>query len=124
MIEMIVVVIIMGILVSIALPRYVKVVEKGRSAEARTVLGNIRAAETAYYLEYDSYTTSLAALSVGVPTSCNASYYFNYTISGGGAAFTAQARRCTSGGRSPNAGTSFMINLTQSGDLTGTAGYL
>lgn len=124
MIEVLVVVIIITILASIGLPRYIRVAEKGRSAEARNILGNIRAAETAYYLEYNTFTTSLSALQVGVPTSCNTSYYFNYSIPSAGSTFTAQANRCTSGGRSPDAVTSFVLNLTDSGVLGGTPGYL
>lgn len=124
LIEMVMVVVLVAILASLALPRYVKVVEKGRSTEARDFLGHIRSLETAYYLEYDTYTTNLSALSVGAPSACNASFYFNYSITGGGAGFAASANRCTASGRAPNAQTTYVLNMTQAGVLDGTAAYL
>ncbi len=124
LLEMMIVVVVIGILASIALPRYVRVVEKGRSAEARHILGLIRDAELAYYLDRDTYTTSLTNLGVQVPTACNTSYYFSYGISGGGASFTATATRCTAGGKTPNGSTAFVLNITQAGALSGTAGFV
>ncbi len=124
LLEMMIVVVVIGILASIALPRYVRVVEKGRSAEARHILGLIRDAELAYYLDRDTYTTSLTNLGVQVPTACNTSYYFSYSIAGGGASFTATATRCTANGKTPNGSTAFVLNITQAGALGGTAGFV
>ncbi len=127
LIELIIAVVIIGILASIALPRFMRVVEKGRSAEARNVLGVIRDAQSGYLLEYDTYTASLAALGVTVPSACNASYYFRYSVAvgGGGTTFTASAIRCTAGGRSPNSGFAYTMTLNNAGFLNSTvAGIL
>jgi type IV pilus assembly protein PilE len=125
LLEMMIVVVVIGVLASIALPRYVRVVEKGRSAEARHVLGLIRDSELAYYLDVDSYTTSLTALGVQVPTACNASYYFSYGIAGGGSTFTATATRCTgANGKRPGGTTAFVLNITPAGALGGTTGFV
>ena len=126
LLELIVTVIIIAILASIALPRYIRVVEKGRSAEARDILGQIRSAEIAYSLENnDQYTTSLTLLQISIPSgTCNSDYYFRYSLAGGGASFTATADRCTSGGKPPNAGSGYQLNITQNGVLGGTAGYV
>ncbi len=122
LIELVVAVVIIGILASIAVPRFIRVVEKGRSAEARNVLGVIRDAQVAYFLEYDKYTTSLSALGVSVPTACNTSYYFRYSVAlgGGGASFTGSAVRCTAGGRSPNGPFAYTMTLNNGGVLACT----
>ncbi len=126
LLELIVTVIIIAILASIALSRYIRVVEKGRSAEARWILGLIRSTEIAYSLENnEQFTTSLSALQISVPSgTCNSDYYFRYSLAGGGASFTATADRCTSGGKPPNAGSGFQLNMTQAGVLNGTAGFI
>jgi len=126
LIELMIVVVVIGILVSIAWPRYILVAEKSRTAEARNILGRIREAEMGYYLEYDSYTTSIALLSLDVPASCNSSFYYNYSISGGGASFKANATRCTSNGKPPDSpsGVAYVLNITQNGVLGGTPPYV
>lgn len=124
LIELMVVVIVIGILSKIALPRYIRTVEKGRTVEARTVLGRIRSAETAYFMEFNTYSSCLTALSVAVPsTACNASYYYRYGVTGG-AGFTATAVRCTSGGKNPSFPIAYNFCLTNSSDLFCSLGYL
>jgi len=123
LIELIVAVVLIGILASIAVPRFVRVVEKGRSAEARNVLGMIRDAETAYYLEFDRFTTNVTAIGVAVPAACNASYYFRYNVAVVGATFTATASRCTGGaaaGRPPDSPLAYNLTLTNAGVLNCT----
>ena len=51
LIELIVVIIIVGILASVGMTQYTKVVEKGRAAEARLILGSLRTAEVAENIE-------------------------------------------------------------------------
>ncbi len=124
--ELMVVVVVIGVLASIAWPRYILVAEKSRTAEAKNVLGQIRATELGYYLEYDSYTADIALLSLGVPTACNTSFYYNYSISGGGTSFAATATRCVAGGKPPNSpdGVAYVLNITQNGVLGGTPPYV
>ena len=125
LIELLVVITIIGILASIAVPRYLIAVEKARSAEARNILGQIRSAELAYYLEYNQYTASLINIQLNSsPTACNASFYFNYSIVAGGTAFTATAARCTASGKSPNSNTAYSLNITEAGALGGTTPYV
>jgi len=125
--ELMVVVIVIGILSSVALPKYVRTTEKGRTVEARSVLGRIRSAEMAYFMEFDAYSSCLTTLSVVVPSNvCNASYYYRYTVTAGGTGFTAYAARCTSGGKTPNcpAIAAHNFSLTDSSDLACTLAYL
>ncbi len=122
--EMMMVVLLLGILATIAFPRYIQVVEKGRSAEARQALGAIRDAELAYYLEYDVFTAVMGNLGLPYPAACTGTYYYNYGIAVNGATFTATATRCTAGGKAPQAAAAHVVNLTQAGVLGGTAGIV
>ena len=67
LIELLVVVLIIGILAAVALPQYTKAVEKSRTAEVVTLMGDIMTGERIYQLANGSYTTNLAALDVEVP---------------------------------------------------------
>ena len=74
-IELIVVIIIVGILASVGMTQYTKVVEKGRAAEARLILGSLRTAEVAENMENGAYQT-VANLGVAAPTACATTHYF------------------------------------------------
>jgi len=131
LIELIVVIIIVGILATLAFVQYTKVIEKGRTAEARSILGTIRTAEAAYKLEYGEYA-ALADLPVEAPTSCPATAatvpnYFQYSVTTTDTTtptFTAKATRCGTGtGKTPGYTTTYDITLDQDGNWGGTAGY-
>jgi prepilin-type N-terminal cleavage/methylation domain-containing protein len=119
LLELIVVVIIIGILATLGFTQYVKMVEKGRTAEAKTTLGQIRSAQMAYYLEYGAYTPTFTNLIVDSPTACAASHWFSFATD----ATTATATRCTASGKSPNAIAVYSITLTHVGVFGGTTGY-
>ena len=51
LIEVIVVIVVIGIMLTVALPKYHRVVEKSRQAEAMTNLAAIRGAQARYYAE-------------------------------------------------------------------------
>ncbi len=121
LIELIVVIIIVGILAMIGFSQYSKVVEKGRTAEAKSVLGSLRTAEAAYSLENGSYTATIANLPVEAPTACTTTHYFSYTANAAG---LLTAARCTAGGKTPNITTAYSVTLdTATGVFGGTAGY-
>lgn len=67
LLELLIVVIIVGILASLALPRFLRAAEKARWAEARSMLGTIRGAQIRYQIENGVYTANLADLDVEVP---------------------------------------------------------
>ncbi len=67
LIELLVVVLIIGILAAIALPQYMKAVEKSRASEALTLLGNLANAEHIYNMSQGTYTEDLAALDITLP---------------------------------------------------------
>lgn len=104
LIELLVVVLIIGILAAVALPQYTKAVEKSRTAEAVTLMGDILTGERIYQLARGTYTTDLKALDIEVPglasvagsTSSFSTPNFVISMSGAGsatAAVTATAER-------------------------------
>ena len=125
--EMMITVILIGVLASMALPGYRTFVEKGRTSEARHVLGLIRQAEIAYYTEHDAYTNQLGDLGLALPSAtCNGSYFYRYTLGvAAGPDFVGVASRCdgTAGaGKSPN-GPSYQVNISRH-LLYGTSPYV
>ena len=67
LIELLVVVLIIGILAAVALPQYTKAVEKSRTAEVVTLMGDIMTGERIYQLSQGGYTIDLTALDIEVP---------------------------------------------------------
>ncbi|MCA9392760.1 MAG: prepilin-type N-terminal cleavage/methylation domain-containing protein [Candidatus Omnitrophica bacterium] len=68
-IEMIVVVIVIGVLITLALPNYAFVFEKTKSGEALQILESIRHAQLAYYYENNNtFADDLADLDLEIPT--------------------------------------------------------
>ncbi len=59
LIEMLVVLIIIGILVVLALPKYSGVIFKAKSAEAKLMLAQVITLQKAYYQEHDRYSMDL-----------------------------------------------------------------
>jgi prepilin-type N-terminal cleavage/methylation domain-containing protein len=78
LVELLIVVVIIGVLASVGIVQYGQVIEKGRSAEAYSVLSDIVAAEKAYFVDNDAYTAVFGSLHsfTAAPTSDN----FTYTI--------------------------------------------
>ena len=120
LLELIVVVIIIGILATLGFSQYTRVIEKGRVAEAKMLLGQMRTAEEVYMQEYGSRTATIDLLGVGAPTGCSTTHYFSYSTG----ADTGTAIRCTAGGRTPNAVGAYTVTVTYStGVWGGSSGY-
>lgn len=121
--EMVVVMIIIGILATIAIGQYLSFIEKSRTSEAKSILMELRTAYNNYNLEHASPATSLTQLDLNeeVPSSCDRSHYYSYHIQ----APDVVARRCTSGGKKPDfRGSAYEIRLNVTdGNWSGTDGY-
>ncbi len=121
LVELIIVIIIVGILAAVGLSQYTKAIEKGRAAEARIVLGNLRGAEIAEMNENGLYVVA-GSLSVGAPTACAATHYFSYACAA--ATGTCTATRCVAGGKPPQSTVGvYTKTLDINGTWGGTAGY-
>ncbi|MFH0858482.1 MAG: prepilin-type N-terminal cleavage/methylation domain-containing protein, partial [Candidatus Omnitrophota bacterium] len=68
LLELMIVIIIVGVLATLAISQYSVLVEKSRAAEAKQVIGRIRGACAAIYMENGSTVgCDNAALKIGVP---------------------------------------------------------
>ena len=67
LIEVLVVVLIIGILTSVALPQYQKAVWKSRAAQIIPVVKALGEAEQVYFATHNTYTTNIDDLDVSVP---------------------------------------------------------
>ena len=121
LIELIVVIIIVGILAALGFTQYTRMVERGRTAEARSVLGSLRTAQQAHFLENGTYVDDIGLLAIEAPDSCTATHYFEYSCADDG---TCTADRCTAGGKDPQ-GSAYSIDLTIGGGWSSDpAGYV
>lgn len=68
LIELMIVVAIIGILAAIAIPNFMSYQCKAKQAEAKSVLGNLRTLQEAYFAEYDSYAANTAKLGFHTPS--------------------------------------------------------
>ena len=83
LIEVLIVIIIIGILATIALPQFTKLVEKTRKAEALTNLAAIYTAEMVYYTETEAYLGPLADIVAINDSNLNMGLtgrYFTYSV--------------------------------------------
>lgn len=76
LIEIIVALIIVGVLASIALPKYGRVMERSRQAEAISILSVMRGAQLRYSADNGTYTSSTADLDIELGTP----KFFTYTV--------------------------------------------
>jgi prepilin-type N-terminal cleavage/methylation domain-containing protein len=95
LIELMIVVVIIGILAALALPRFLQASAKTKQSEAKMILKQIYVMEHAYRQEHDSYAVGIGASPGGnmpplyVEVTLNARY--SYVITGGTNSFTATA---------------------------------
>ena len=75
LLELIIVVIVIGILVSIALPKFITVTEKARAADGFAVLGTMRSAQFRYYGQYGAFDSGVSCTALDVTTTT--SRYFS-----------------------------------------------
>ena len=111
-IEVMIVLIAIGALATMVIPRYFGQTERGVVAEATAMLATIRQAEVAYNLENSAYSTSLTSLDMDTPTSTK----FTYTVDSAGA--TTATR---SGGGSSFSSTTIILDIN--GNWSGTHPY-
>jgi len=117
LVEVLIVVIIIGILSSLAIPMYKRATEHARIAEATQILSQVRTAEEVYKLKNGSYTDAFADLIVDIPADGDTLFNYSLTIAGGVNGFKATAARNTNDGGVTAVPT---VTLDGSGNLTET----
>ena len=123
LLELIIVIIVVGVLATLGFVQYTKMIEKGRKAEARSILGTLRQLEVVRFQETGSYS-NLAGLGTGVPDgACAATHYFSYACNAATGSCT--ATRCTAGGKPPQVpvADAYTVTLDPGGTFTGTGDW-
>ena len=97
LLELLMVVIIIAILASIALPQYFRAAERSRASEALQIMATMRGSELRYKAldPGNQYTVALGLLDVDVPGfgTAPASKLWTYVVTGAGAGSNAQSTR-------------------------------
>ncbi len=88
LIELLVVIIIIGILAAIALPSFLNQANKARQSEAKTYTGSMNRSQQAYFLEKQTFTSSIGLMGLGINTS-TANYVYQVRTAPVGAAVNA-----------------------------------
>lgn len=110
LLELIVVIIIVGILATLGITQYTRLIEKSRGAEARAILGDIRKKAAAYRLEKGTLAGAgdaamdITEIEGDIPSKCASSHYFSYGVAVEDPTITITATRCAAGtGKTPGA---------------------
>ncbi|MCM8805290.1 MAG: prepilin-type N-terminal cleavage/methylation domain-containing protein [Candidatus Omnitrophica bacterium] len=114
LVELMVVVIIVGILASVAVPIYRANIKKAMASEGAALLGSVLTAQRIYYAENNTYTTSKTAL--GIDTVGN-KYFTDYTIS------TADANGFTASTTGTGAAAGVTVTMTYTNAAGATISY-
>lgn len=88
LIELMIVVAIIGLLAAIAIPNFQNYQCKAKQSEAKYSLGIIRTSQEAYFVEYDTYASSLTSISFSPKTG---SRYFYSILNASSTDFIAEA---------------------------------
>ena len=75
-IELLIVIIITGVLFSIALPSFLNQANKAKQSEAKAYIGSMNKAHQAYFVENTTFTTNIEALGIGVTTTPTNNYKY------------------------------------------------
>ena len=113
--ELLVVVIIIGIVATLALPMLVKTIEKAKLGEAASNLNLIRTGEKIYFLEWATFTNDFTVLNIENPNTPTGRY-FDYTIPAYSASdFTARAQRRNN---APNPYNTYYYEISKGGTIS------
>lgn len=120
LLELLIVVVVIGILASIAIPQFFRVAERARAAEAINILGAVRRAEIRYYSEHGVLTSSGAQIDLELPPK---KFFTSFVMSTptytGGTEIMANAER--SAASNPGYG-NYVLQIHGNGDVTCTGG--
>lgn len=98
LLELILVIIVIGILATLAIPKFADMAEKARGAEAVNTLGIIKTAEDMYKLETGGYTNTIGYLDITVPTSGHVTFWTYDVLTGATSSYTLKAFRTSKAG--------------------------
>jgi prepilin-type N-terminal cleavage/methylation domain-containing protein len=124
--EILIVVIIIGVLATLALPMLVKTLEKAKVGEAISNLNLIRTGQKIYFLEYGCYSGTgeldnpIDKLNIENPNNATSRYFYYEITSIAGATtnFTAQATRGGSGAQPAPSPYGYWYRIQKEGRIT------
>ncbi len=119
--ELLIVILVISILSSVAIPTYIRTVERVRAKEAITNLELIRAGEKIYNLENAAYTGNLNGYSA-INTNLNLDIepeFWSYNVTGGASTFSSTSTR-----DAPGATYDGTIIIDQDGTWSGTSPFV
>lgn len=124
LLELLMVVVIIAILAAIAVPQYLRTVERSRMSEALTMLSSIRQSEIRFRAETGAYTATIAQLDLGTAvTDFSGTPRFDYSIGAAAAGppptFMACATRNASIAVGGSCVAGYVIRIDQAGNLLG-----
>lgn len=119
LVELMVVIVIIGILAALAIPRFLAAGDKAKASEFKPILKQIYTLELAYAQENDSYTTSTKDIGMDSLNSPK----FNYSVLAGQTTFTGSATIAANGIRTYTASTA-TVNQIGTGGITGGLGSI
>jgi len=91
LIELLIVVAIIGVLSTIGIPTYRKIVARAKKSEAKVSLGGVYTVETAFYTEYNAYGNNLKQMGFDIPSGARSIYSIGFpTATGCGSPATVQ----------------------------------
>ena len=93
LIELLIVVVIIGILAAIAIPKFAATKDKAKLASVKTDLRNLETAQEAYFSDWSTYATSYATLLAAGELSLSSGN--TMTVAGGASSYTATATNNT-----------------------------
>ncbi len=97
LIELMIVVVIIGILAAIAIPKFGSVTKASKEAEAQPILKQLFTLQERYKQKNDEYAEDIEELEGGAATFANAKYYTFLIDSGDGATYLACAKPTLTG---------------------------
>ena len=113
LLELMIVVIVIGVLATLAIPRFSRAVEKARQSEAYSNLGTLRLSEFRYRAEWSGFTTDLKILDVENPNDIlETNRYFSYTVTTDGGLLITATRNSTKWSEA-----SYTITLDEAGTV-------
>lgn len=121
LLELIIVVIVIGILASISMPRYIKIVEKGRVAEGKRLLGTFKDAQMRYSAQHGFFATNTNDFDIVL----QATKYFVMsaaTVYGSVDSSTALVATATRNSIDNPTGTTCVYQITQGGNISVASG--
>jgi type IV pilus assembly protein PilE len=117
LIELMIVVVIIGILAALAIPRFMEATKKAKQSEAKTVLKQILTLERASRQETGVYSDDLTAIGFVVPAA-DAKYVYAITAGSDASTFTATATPKAVGAAGYDVDLTVTYSINQDGTIT------